>query len=48
MWFVLSHKNTIEEKILQLQQNKKELSDSIIDESVIPESITENLAYFLQ
>ncbi|AMA48283.1 MULTISPECIES: DEAD/DEAH box helicase [Flavobacterium] len=40
--------NTIEEKILQLQQNKKELSDSIIDESVIPESITENLAYFLQ
>ncbi|WP_375605408.1 SNF2-related protein [Flavobacterium davisii] len=40
--------NTIEEKILQLQQNKKELSDRIIDESTIPESVTENLAYLLQ
>ncbi|MFK7115563.1 SNF2-related protein [Flavobacterium oreochromis] len=40
--------NTIEEKILQLQQNKKELSDSIIDESTIPESVAQNLAYLLQ
>lgn len=40
--------NTIEEKIVLLQQNKKELSDSIIDESSIPEDISENLAYLLQ
>ncbi|WP_428224306.1 DEAD/DEAH box helicase [Flavobacterium sp.] len=40
--------NTIEEKILKLQENKKELSESIIDESSIPEAIRDNLDYLLQ
>lgn len=39
--------NTIEEKILQLQEKKKELSESIIDESNIPEDIIENLDFIL-
>lgn len=39
--------NTIEEKILKLQENKKELSDSIIDETSIPEAMSENLEYLL-
>lgn len=39
--------NTIEEKILQLQEKKKELSESIIDESSIPENVIENLDFIL-
>ncbi|HBK82315.1 MAG TPA: serine/threonine protein kinase, partial [Flavobacterium sp.] len=41
-------KNSIEEKIISLQKNKKDLSDSIIQESEIPASIIENLSYLLE
>ncbi len=40
--------NTIEEKIIQLQTHKKELSDKIISETAIPESILTDLAYLLE
>ncbi|WP_136669344.1 DEAD/DEAH box helicase [Flavobacterium sp. H122] len=40
--------NTIEEKIIQLQEKKKELSESIIDESSIPENVMENLDFLLE
>ncbi|WP_130735329.1 DEAD/DEAH box helicase [Flavobacterium sp. J27] len=39
-------KDTIEEKINQLQQSKKEISDSII-ENTIPEEIFDNINYIL-
>ncbi|VXB11913.1 Serine/threonine protein kinase [Flavobacterium sp. 9AF] len=40
-------KDTIEEKINQLQQSKKEISDSII-ENTIPEEIFNNINYILE
>ncbi|MVO08716.1 ATP-dependent helicase [Flavobacterium sp. TP390] len=40
-------KDTIEEKINLLQQNKKEISDSII-ENTIPEEIFDNINYILE
>ena len=40
-------KDTIEEKILSLQQKKKEISDAIIDIDKIPDDIETNLEYIL-
>ncbi|MDY8136555.1 DEAD/DEAH box helicase [Aquimarina sp. 2201CG5-10] len=40
-------KNTIEEKILQLQEKKKGLSDEIIDVNTIPDYIEQDLAELL-
>lgn len=40
-------KDTIEEKINQLQQNKKDISDAII-ENTIPEEIFDNINYILE
>lgn len=40
-------KNTVEEKILMLQENKKLLSDSLLDENFISNEIEENLSYIL-
>ena len=40
-------KDTIEEKINQLQQNKREISDAII-ENTIPEEIFDNINYILE
>jgi non-specific serine/threonine protein kinase len=41
-------KDTIEEKILSLQQKKKEISDAIIDIDKIPDDIETNLNYILE
>lgn len=41
-------KNTVEEKILILQENKKILSDSLLDENYISPEIEENLSYILE
>jgi SNF2 family DNA or RNA helicase len=41
-------KNTVEEKILLLQENKKLLSDSLLDESFISPEIEANLDYILE
>ncbi|PKV49601.1 non-specific serine/threonine protein kinase [Aquimarina sp. MAR_2010_214] len=41
-------KNTIEEKILQLQEKKKGLSDEIIDINAIPQYIEQNLEELLE
>jgi len=40
-------KNTVEEKIIKLQENKKLLSDSLLEESFINDEIQGNLAYIL-
>lgn len=41
-------KNTIEEKIIELQKAKKLLAENIIDDNFLPLEIEENLAYLLQ
>jgi SNF2 family DNA or RNA helicase len=41
-------KNTVEEKILQLQENKKLLSDSLLDEQNISPEIEANLDFILE
>lgn len=40
-------KNTVEEKIIKLQENKKLLSDSLLEESYINDEIEANLDYIL-
>jgi len=40
-------KNTVEEKIINLQENKKLLSDSLLEESYINDEIEVNLEYIL-
>ena len=40
-------KNTVEEKIIKLQENKKLLSDSLLEESYINDEIEVNLDYIL-
>lgn len=40
-------KNTVEEKIIKLQENKKLLSDSLLEESFINEELEINLEYIL-
>ncbi|MEO6174147.1 MAG: DEAD/DEAH box helicase [Flavobacterium circumlabens] len=40
-------KNTVEEKIIKLQENKKLLSDSLLEESYINDEIEANLEYIL-
>jgi SNF2 family DNA or RNA helicase len=40
-------KNTVEEKIIKLQENKKLLSDSLLEESYISDEIEVNLDYIL-
>ena len=40
-------KNTVEEKIVKLQENKKLLSDSLLEESYINDELEGNLAYIL-
>lgn len=40
-------KNTVEEKIITLQENKKLLSDSLLEESYINDELEGNLAYIL-
>jgi len=40
-------KNTVEEKIIKLQENKKLLSDSLLEESYISDEIEVNLEYIL-
>lgn len=40
-------KNTVEEKIIKLQENKKLLSDSLLEESYINDEIQANLEYIL-
>jgi SNF2 family DNA or RNA helicase len=40
-------KNTVEEKIIKLQENKKLLSDSLLEESFINEELETNLEYIL-
>ncbi|MCC9073082.1 DEAD/DEAH box helicase [Flavobacterium sp. F-65] len=40
-------KNTVEEKIIKLQENKKLLSDSLLEESYINDEIGVNLEYIL-
>ena len=40
-------KNTVEEKIIKLQENKKLLSDSLLEESYINEELENNLEYIL-
>nr|WP_315219376.1 DEAD/DEAH box helicase [uncultured Flavobacterium sp.] len=40
-------KNTVEEKIIKLQENKKLLSDSLLEESYISNEIEANLEYIL-
>lgn len=41
-------KDTVEEKILILQESKKMLSDSLLDENYISPEIEENLSYILE
>ena len=41
-------KNTIEEKIVQLQNSKKLLAEHIIDDNFLPDVAIENLEYLLQ
>ena len=41
-------KNTIEEKIVQLQNSKKLLTEYIIDGNFLPDAAIENLEYLLQ
>ncbi len=41
-------KNTVEEKIIRLQENKKLLSDSLLDESYLNPEIEANLEYILE
>ena len=40
-------KNTVEEKIIRLQENKKLLSDALLDENHISPDIEENLDFIL-
>lgn len=40
-------KNTVEEKIIKLQENKKLLSDSLLEESYINDELEGNLGYIL-
>ncbi|WP_418264848.1 DEAD/DEAH box helicase [Flavobacterium faecale] len=41
-------KNTVEEKIIRLQENKKLLSDSLLEENSISPDIEANLSYILE
>jgi SNF2 family DNA or RNA helicase len=41
-------KNTVEEKIIRLQESKKLLADSLLDENYISPEIEENLSYILE
>ena len=41
-------KNTVEEKIIRLQESKKLLADSLLDENYISADIEENLSFILQ
>jgi len=41
-------KNTVEEKIIRLQESKKLLSDSLLDENFIGDEIEENLNFILE
>ncbi|MBF4471925.1 DEAD/DEAH box helicase [Flavobacterium sp. HJJ] len=41
-------KNTVEEKIIRLQESKKLLSDSLLDENFIGDEIEENLSFILE
>jgi SNF2 family DNA or RNA helicase len=41
-------KNTVEEKIIRLQENKKLLADSLLDENYISTEIEENLDFILE
>ncbi|WP_348822692.1 DEAD/DEAH box helicase [Flavobacterium aestuarii] len=41
-------KNTVEEKIIRLQESKKLLSDSLLDENFIGDEIEENLDFILE
>ncbi|WP_348797766.1 DEAD/DEAH box helicase [Flavobacterium adhaerens] len=41
-------KNTVEEKIIRLQESKKLLSDSLLDENFIGDEIEENLEFILE
>lgn len=41
-------KNTVEEKIIRLQESKKLLSDSLLDENYIGDEIEENLDFILE
>jgi len=41
-------KNTVEEKIIRLQESKKLLADSLLDENFIGEEIEENLNFILE
>jgi SNF2 family DNA or RNA helicase len=41
-------KNTVEEKIIRLQENKKLLADSLLDENFISSEIEENLDFILE
>ncbi|MFY8112242.1 MAG: hypothetical protein ACOVKP_09560, partial [Flavobacterium sp.] len=40
-------KNTVEEKIIRLQENKKLLSDALLDEQHISPELEENLDFIL-
>jgi SNF2 family DNA or RNA helicase len=41
-------KNTVEEKIIRLQESKKLLADSLLDENYISAEIEANLDFILQ
>ncbi|HKO75695.1 MAG TPA: C-terminal helicase domain-containing protein, partial [Flavobacterium sp.] len=41
-------KNTVEEKIIRLQESKKLLADSLLDENYISTEIEENLDFILE
>lgn len=41
-------KNTVEEKIIRLQENKKMLSDALLDENFISKEVEENLDFMLE
>ncbi len=41
-------KNTIEEKILKLQESKKDISDSLLDENYIFSEVSKNLSFVLE
>jgi SNF2 family DNA or RNA helicase len=41
-------KNTVEEKIIRLQESKKLLADSLLDENFIGDEIEANLEFILE
>jgi len=41
-------KNTVEEKIIRLQESKKLLADSLLDENYMSSEIEENLDFILE